>query len=196
MKKVFSKSLLLQLLFGWTLVQGAAMAAEPAPLPGDSVLQIGGAFTDQSNRSFRLVARRGKPQLVSMFYASCQYVCPLLIETGAAITRALPSTDRNRLDVLLVTLDPARDTPKVLARVAQEHGVDTGRWTLARADEGVVRQLAAALDVRYRRLESGDFNHTTVWVLLDANGRMLARTEDLTTTPDPQFIAAVRAALR
>ena len=196
MKRTTQAWLLAHLLLGWTLLQGAALAAGPAPLPGDSVLQVAGVFTDQSNRHFQLADRRGSPQLVSMFYASCQYVCPLLIETGSAVTGALSPAERSRLNVLLVTLDPARDTPKVLARVAQEHHVQSAQWTLARADAGVVRQLAAALDVRYRKLASGDFNHTTVWVLLDAEGRMLARTEDLNTIPDAGFLAAVRAALR
>ena len=195
-KLVPAASLLGHLLLCWVLVQGAAGAAEPAPLPGDSVLQIAGTFTDQSNRTFHLVDRRGTPQLISMFYGSCQSICPLLIETGAAITHALSPAERRRLNVLLVTLDPARDSPKVLAQVAHDHRVDLARWTLARTDQRVVRQLAAALDVRYRKLESGDFNHTTVWVLLDANGRMVARTENLTIEPDATFVAAVRSTLR
>lgn len=51
-----------------------AHAAAPAPLPGDSVLQLPGEFTDQSAQRFTLAARRGHPQLVGMFYASCQSV--------------------------------------------------------------------------------------------------------------------------
>ena len=62
-------------------------------------------------------------------------------------------------------------------------------------DAETVRRLAAVLDVRYRQLESGDFNHTSALLLLDGAGRILARTDRLSSTPDPQFITALRAAL-
>ncbi len=171
-------------------------APAAASLPGDSVLQLPGLFTDQSSRTFRLRARRGTAQLIGMFYGSCQSVCPLLIESSVAITRALEPDPRSRLRVLLVSLDPARDTPAVLAQVAREHRLDLSHWTLARADARVVRQLAAVLNIRYRQLESGEFNHTSALILLDGDGREIARNENLSLTPDPQFIAAIRSALQ
>lgn len=173
----------------------AAPPSRRAELPADSVLQLPGALTDQSGRKFRLGTRRGAVQLVGMFYSNCQFVCPMLIETGQSIDRALGEQERGRLRVLLISLDPARDTPAALARVAGEHRIDLKRWTLARTDEQTVRRLAAVLDIRYRRLESGEFNHTSALILLDADGRVLARTESLGSKPEPQFIAAVRSAL-
>ncbi len=174
----------------------AAPAAAPAhELPGDSVWNLPGHFTDQAGRRFSLAGRRGEPQLVGMFYARCQLVCPMLIETGRSIDRALSPGERARLRVLLVSLDPGHDTPQVLARTAREHGVDTRRWTLARTDGVTVRRLAAVLDVRYRQLENGEFNHTSALLLLDGEGRILARTDRLSSTPDPSFIAAVHTAL-
>ena len=182
------------------LALGQALSAAPAAatvheLPGDSVWNLPGHFADQAGRRFSLSGRRGEPQLVGMFYARCQLVCPLLIETGKSIDRALPADERARLRVLLVSLDPLHDTPQVLARTAGEHGVDTRRWTLARTDGATVRRLAAVLDVHYRQLENGEFNHTSALLLLDGEGRILARTDRLSSTPDPSFIAAVHAAL-
>jgi len=177
---------------GWTY----ASAPAAAPLPGDSVLQLPGLFADQSSKTFHLGARRGTAQLIGMFYGSCQSVCPLLIDSSVAITRALEQEQRSRLRVLLVSLDPARDTPAVLARVAREHRLDLARWTLARTDEKTVRQLAAVLNIRYRQLESGEFNHTSALILLDRDGREIARNENLGLSPDPQFIAAIRGAMQ
>ena len=59
-----------------------------------------------------------------------------------------------------------------------------------------MRKLAALLGIRYRQLADGEFNHTSVLILLDAEGRILARTEKLGAKPDPAFLAAVRKALR
>jgi protein SCO1/2 len=58
-----------------------------------------------------------------------------------------------------------------------------------------VRQVAAVLGIRYRQLADGEFNHTSALVLVDARGRILARTETLGSKPDPAFVAAVRKAV-
>jgi protein SCO1/2 len=174
----------------------AGVAAAPAPaLPGDSVLNIAGRFTGQDGRSFTLRQRRGGPQLIAMFYSSCQLVCPMLIETGMAADRALSADERSRLRVLLVSLDPDRDSVAALRQAAQAHRIDTRRWTLARTDALTVRRLAAALDVRYRQLVNGEYNHTSALLLLDGEGRILARTDRLGADPEPQFLTAMRAAL-
>jgi protein SCO1/2 len=95
----------------------------------------------------------------------------------------------------LISLDPKRDTPQVLARMQKERDLDRARWTLATPDPQDVRAIAGLLGIRYRELADGEFNHTTVLVLLDANGRMIARTEKVGGQPDPSFLAAVRRAL-
>lgn len=174
----------------------ATAAPALAPLPSDSVLQLTDRFTDQSARPFTLAARRGHPQLVAMFYTSCQYVCPLIVQTGQGIDHALTPAERAKLQVLLISLDPARDTPAALTKVATERHVDLARWTLARTDDDGVRKVAALLGVRYRKLANGEFNHSSALILLDADGRILARTEQLGATPDPAFLAKVRAVLR
>jgi protein SCO1 len=184
------------LLFCATAGSAHSSAPAPASLPGDSVLQLTGQFTDQSSKTFHLSARRGTAQLIGMFYGSCQSVCPLLIDSSVAITHALEPEPRSRLRVLLVSFDPARDTPAVLARVAREHRLDLAHWTLARTDEKTVRRLAAVLNIRYRQLEGGEFNHTSALILLDRDGREIARNESLSLTPDPQFIAAIRGAMQ
>jgi protein SCO1/2 len=49
--------------------------------------------------------------------------------------------------------------------------------------------------VRYRKLADGDFNHTSALILLDADGRIIARTEKMGAVPDPEFLKAVKKAL-
>lgn len=73
--------------------------------------------------------------------------------------------------------------------------LDPARWTLARTEAHAVRQLAAVLGVRYRALADGGFNHTSELVLLDRDGRPLARTPAAGPVPAEDFLLAVRAAL-
>ncbi|MBS0456201.1 MAG: SCO family protein [Proteobacteria bacterium] len=181
------------LAFALSALLGAAPAA--TPLPGDSVLQPTQVFTDQSGHDFHLADRAGQVQMVSMFYASCTYTCPLTIDAGRGIDQALTPAERTRLRVLMVSFDVRRDTPAALAALAGKRKLDPSRWTLARGSDDGVRTFAALLGIRYRRLANGDFDHSSQWILLDAQGRILARSEVEGAKRDRQFLAAVRKAL-
>jgi protein SCO1/2 len=129
-----------------------------------------------------------------MFYTSCQFMCPLIVDGGKGIEKSLTPAERARVGLLLISMDPKRDTPAALMSVVQKRKLDTTRWTLASPAPGTVRAIAGVLGVRYRELADGEFNHTTALILLDANGRILARTEQVGSRPDPEFLAAVRHA--
>lgn len=185
----------LLVLLGLLLFAATAMGSpSAAPLPNDSLYQLEGRFTDQSGREFALADRRGRPQLVAMFYTSCKYVCPLIIDSVKGVEHAL-GADSGKLDYLLVSLDPARDDTAALRSVFDKRKLTAPGWTLARTGERDVRKLAALLGVRYRALADGEFNHTSSLFLLDADGRKLAATSQLGAVPDAEFLAAVRAAL-
>lgn len=185
-------------LFGITALLLAGMVAAstttPAatPLPRDSVYQLPLSLTDQSGHVADWRTHRGKPQLVTMFYTSCPYMCPLIVDSAKTIDKSLTPLQRQRLDVLLVSLDPEHDTPAALESLAKKRGIDTTRWTLAAPAPDGVRAAAGVLGIRYRKLADGSFNHTSALLLLDADGRIVARTEQIGGPPDPQFLAAVR----
>ena len=182
----------LMLLVAGLLLAGASLAAPP--LPKDSIYQLDLPLTDSAGRTADWEQLRGKPRLVSMFYTSCQYICPLIVESGKAVERQLTPAQRAKLGVALISMDPARDTPAALKKVVSDRKIDAGRWLLAAPRSNDVRQVAAVLGIRYRQLADGEFNHTSALVLVDAQGRILARTETLGSKPDPAFVAAVRKA--
>ena len=180
-------------LLGFAAIAGAA---QPAPtLPGDSIYQLTLPLTDSNGQTRDWRVLRGKPRLVSMFYTSCQYICPLIVESGKAVERQLTPAQQKKLGVALISMDPARDDPAALKKVVEQRKLDATRWTLAspRADD--VRAVAGVLGIRYRQLADGEFNHSSALILVDADGRILARTEKIGSQPDPDFVAAVRKAV-
>jgi protein SCO1 len=177
----------------WALALHPAPAAEPQPLPGNSVYQYQATLRDQSGKQVAWRGLRGKPRLVAMFYSNCPYMCPLIIEAGKGIDHALTPAERTRIGVSMVSLDPKRDTPVALKALAAKRKVDP-RWQLLQPRPQDLRAIAGLLQVRYRALADGEFNHTSAWILLDPEGRELARTEVMGPRPDPQFLAAVRKA--
>jgi len=180
--------------FGGVLLTLAATSTPAAGLPSDSVYQLDVALTDQDGGALRFPALAGTPRVVTMFYANCPYVCPMIVDTLKRTERALDAPARARFRVLMLTLDPERDTPAALKAVADERKLDTARYTLARSSPRDVRKIAALLGIQYRQLENRDFNHSSALILLDAQGRVLARSSVIGAA-DPEFVAAVQAAL-
>lgn len=169
-------------------------SATTAQLPSDSVYHLAMPLTDQDGKSFEFADGRAEPRVVSMFYTSCQVVCPLIVETLKKTEHALPQAERRKLEVLLVSIDPDTDTPAALKRVAEQRHLDTPRWRLARAGKPDVRRLAAVLGIQYKQLENHEFSHSSALVLLDAQGRIVARSSKLGEA-DPDFVAAIERML-
>jgi protein SCO1/2 len=172
----------------------AAVPTSPAPaaLPADSVYQLAVSLTDQQGRTSQLADRRGQLTLVSMFYTSCQFVCPMLVDALRDTEAQLSAEERSRLSILMVTFDPEHDSVAVLKRTADQRALDSTHWTLARTDAKSVRKLAAVLGIQYRALKNDDFNHTTALILLDAEGRIAGRSSQLGNA-DPAFVKVVKA---
>lgn len=178
------------------LLAAPAFGATPvAPFAGDSVYQLPVALIDQDGQGFDWRSRRGDPQLVTMFYTSCPYMCPLIVDAGKSIEKALTPEQLKGLHLLFISMDPTKDTPAALMALAKQRKLDTARWTLASPQENAVSSLAGVLGVRYRKLANGDFNHTGELILLDREGRILARTEKIGSKADPEFLAAVQQAI-
>jgi protein SCO1/2 len=191
MRSFFAQIISLLLAVSTTLTAHA----DTAPLPSDSIYHLEASLTDQSARSFTLASKRGHAQLVVMFYASCKFICPTIIETVLDLDRKLAPEERQRLSVLLITLDPQRDDPAALEALANKRGLDLTRWTLARPQPADVRAIAGVLGVRYRALADGEFNHTGAIVLLDADGRIVSRSAHTSGEVDPPFMNSVRSLL-
>ena len=192
-------TLLIALALGLALGQAspataADAGATSAALPGDSLYHLQAGFTDLHGQSLQWAALQGRPQLVSMLYGNCSLMCPLILENAKAVQKQLSPEQRARLGVAMITLDPARDTPAALAEVAERNRTPAD-WQYLQPDADDVRAVASVLDVRYRFREDGSINHTSVLVLLDAEGRVRARSEVQGVAADPEMVAAISAVL-
>lgn len=170
----------------------AVLTAHAGPAdPPASIYNFDASLTNQSGAAHALDVYRGRPVLITMFYGSCPMACPLLIDTLKSIERSVPSPRQRNLRVLMISIDPQHDTPEALRKLAQERRIDVSRWTLARTDEKTVRKLAALLDIQYRPLPDGGYNHSSIVTLLSPDGEILVRSSVL-GKPDDALIAALR----
>lgn len=82
-------------------------------------------LTDTAGKPYDFAARtRGAPTLLYFGYTHCPDVCPTAMADTAIALRGVPSALRDKVRVVFVTTDPARDTGPVLAAWLRNFDVD------------------------------------------------------------------------
>lgn len=146
--------------------------------PSDrSLFQVTSKWTTQSGEAVALSRLAGRPQLISLAYTNCQYACPRILADLKDIEASLPPG--SPVGFTIVTIDPARDTPERLRQYAEEQDLDLSRWTLLHGQNGDVLELANLLGVRYAKTATGDFSHSNIITLLNAQGEIVIQQNGL-----------------
>jgi len=169
-----------------------AAPADAAPFSAKSLYQTDVAFTDDAGRSFQLGELHGRPVVLTMFFASCGYACPLLVTDMQAIRAKLPAEIRDQAAFVLVSFDVERDTPAALAAYREQRGL--GRdWILLHGNDDAVRELAALLGVKYKPETGGGFSHSNLITLLNREGEVAYQRNGLKGGLDETAAALVVA---
>lgn len=140
---------------------------------------------------------KGHWTLVFLGFTSCPDVCPTtLIELAKAQKQWSTLPDSTRPRVLLISVDPERDTPGRLGDYAHAFHRDT---LAATADVPALEQFARSLSLVFAKVPveggaEGDYtmDHSAMMAVLDPQGRM---TGFVRPPLDPQAIADDLAAL-
>jgi protein SCO1/2 len=181
-------------------VTGKAPITEPAPVlglgPGDQIADA--ALVDQDGAPMRVADLRGHAAVVSFIYTRCPLpeYCPTIEARLGAVQQAIKA-DRALAGtrVLAVTLDPAHDTPPVLAAHAREHHADPLVWRFAsgapEAIDAFGRQFGLA--VTRTSSEPSGIEHNLRTVILDPDLRIVAMLTG-SDWPVSDAVAALRTA--
>ncbi len=134
---------------------------------------------DHHGRAVTDASYRGKHLLVFFGFTHCKVVCPRAL---ARLTRVLDSLGplANELQALYVTVDPERDTPRVMKTYLEERGPRVIGLTGTRAQ---IDDAKHAFRVFARRVpgaseEDYDVPHTAISYLLDPAGRYRTHFSD------------------
>jgi protein SCO1 len=140
---------------------------------------------DQDGQTFTLGAYQGRSVAVDFIYTQCKSVCALLSAGLQRLDRAEHSrAGDDRLQLVSISFDPARDTPARLSEYASRYGADGRGWRFARVrDAEDLARLLDAFGIVVIPDGTGDFQHNAAIHLLNRDGR-LARVLDVDTPPD------------
>jgi protein SCO1/2 len=156
--------------------------AAGAPLPDRSIFQIDSEWTNDRSNTVKLASLRGRPQIVTMFFAQCQFTCPILVHSMTEIETALPENIRTNVGFVLISFDSERDTPAALANYRRAHELGPN-WTLLRGGADDVLELGALLGVKFKKDSAGNFAHSNMITLLNAEGEIVFQQQGVNRDP-------------
>jgi protein SCO1/2 len=114
--------------------------------------------------------------MLTAVYASCPHTCPVILAQAKRVIGELTPEERAELNVIAVTMDPAHDSPAVLAELASRHGMDVPLYHLVTGNVTEVERVLDAMGVSRKRDEkSGVIDHANLFLLLDREGSVAYR---------------------
>jgi cytochrome oxidase Cu insertion factor (SCO1/SenC/PrrC family) len=151
--------------------QRSAVPGTPSRLDQDASMIV---LTDQFGGRTSLAGLNRERVLVSFAFGHCGTVCPTLVhDLLAARARRRHLT----LPLVIVTLDPWRDTPERLPALAAQWGLGASDRILSGTVVEVEQSLDALGIARRRNETTGDIDHVGTVLLLDERGHIVWRVD-------------------
>ena len=170
-----------QLSPGWAF-SGLACSQAAARPGGSSSSTARNMSNEILGRKFSLKDTQGNVRTLSSFYGSmpmiffgftqCPAVCPTTLARAAQIRKLLRGRDRDLFQVVLITLDPERDTPEVLD--AYVKAFDPSFTALTGTPEEIAA-VAKEFKVFYEKVPAGDtytVSHSSTSYVYDTRGTL------------------------
>jgi protein SCO1/2 len=128
---------------------------------------------------FTLVAETGQPfdsrtmdghvWVADFIFTTCDGPCPMMSSTMRRL-QDQTATEFPELRFVSFTVDPARDTPPVMAEYAKRYRRDPNRWFFLTGDQAALHNLS--LDGFKLQSVDGSMTHSTRFVLVDRQRRI------------------------
>ena len=158
--------------------------AEASAINSDITLHdISSEWTTQDNRIAKLADFKNKAIVAAMIFTNCQSACPRITGDIQRIEAAIPKDKLKDVSFVLITMDPARDTPEQLTAFAKEHQLDLKRWTLLTGSESDVLEIANVLNVRISKTSAGNFDHSNIIHIINSKGNIVYQQIGLSQEP-------------
>jgi protein SCO1 len=157
----------------WILALFPLLAGcDPAPDPPELYPLPDFALTDQMGKTVTLHDLRGKAWVADFIFTNCGGTCPLMTDKMRRLQDVLPGEIR----LVSFTVDPTRDTSKVLAAYAEEHGASRDRWLFLTGEKQALYDICVKGFKLPLDTEGGTpaepIAHSTRFVLVDKRGEI------------------------
>ena len=124
---------------------------------------------NQKGDTISLEQFKGRPVIVTFAYAHCSTICPLIVSD---VLSARDKLTMQKPVVLIVTMDPWRDTPSRLPTIASQWGLTGDAHVLSGSVEDVELALSRWRVPRIRNEQTGDLSHPTLVYVIGQDGKI------------------------
>lgn len=149
-----------------------------------SIYNLPSQWTTQDNKNIEMKDLKGKVLVMVMIYTSCKSACPRLVADMRHIEERIPENLKDKVQLVLVSIDPTVDTPKRLKDFSIENKMDNNQWLFLRSTEENTREFAAVLAVNYKKISPIDFSHSNIISVFNAEGELVFQQEGLGVSYD------------
>lgn len=122
-------------------------------------------LTDHLGQPFGLEQLKGQWSLIFFGFTHCPDICPTTMAASAKMYAALEDDAKEQLQVVLISLDPERDTTEKLAEYVPYFSPD---FVGATGNQYVLLKLATELNVAFSKVELENDDYT-----IDHSGNMI-----------------------
>ena len=162
----------------------AITSVEDMPLTDLSIYNLPEKWTTQDAKDIELVELRGNVLVMVMIYTSCKAACPRLVADMRNIEEQIPQEYKDKVKLVLFSIDPEVDTPERLKEFSIENKMTSDQWVFLRSTEENTREFAAVLAVNYKRISPIDFSHSNIISVFNAEGELTFQQEGLGVSYD------------
>lgn len=149
-----------------------------------SIYNLPSQWTTQDNKNIEMKDLKGKVLVMVMIYTSCKSACPRLVADMRHIEERIPENLKDKVQLVLVSIDPTVDTPKRLKEFSIENKMDGDQWLFLSSTEENTREFAAVLAVNYKKISPMDFSHSNIISVFNADGELAFQQEGLGVSYD------------
>lgn len=142
-----------------------------------SIYLLDSKWKTQNNKTVQLKDFRGKPVVVSMLYTTCTKSCPIIMSKLKELNELLSAKEKNNVTFLIISINPEKDTPKVLKAFAEKNKTNNNFVFLSGTSDSVL-EIASLLGIRYVKTDD-DYSHTNKLLILNKKGEVVHENEGL-----------------
>jgi len=144
-----------------------------------SIYNLPSQWKTQHNTEIELKDLKGNVVVMVMIYTTCQSACPRLVADMRGIEAKIPADQKNKVKLVMVSIDPKTDTPARLKEFSVENEMETDQWVFLTGSESDTREFAAVLAVNYKQISPMDFSHSNIISVFDQQGELVHQKEGL-----------------
>jgi protein SCO1/2 len=145
----------------------------------ESIFNLTGSWNTQNGEKISLSDLKGKTLVMVMIYTSCKAACPRLVADMRDIESKIPKSELDKINFVLVSIDPENDNPKRLKEFAIENKMNDSHWTFLQGTKTGVQEFANVLAVKYKQISPIDFSHSNIISVFNINGELIHQQEGL-----------------